>query len=109
MNATHNQAECPKCNGKGFIGRYSHVASGTCFRCAGSGKVSAARVAQDRYKEIDAMHCATLAEAQAFRTAEFVRRFPELAAALAANPDAAYRVANGMGKIRTVCAELAAK
>jgi len=31
--------ECPKCGGQGWFKEYSHIASGTCFKCGGAGKV----------------------------------------------------------------------
>ena len=31
---------CPKCEGHGKIGAYSHVMSGVCFKCNGAGKVA---------------------------------------------------------------------
>lgn len=30
---------CPRCLGKGNIAAFSHIHSGTCFRCEGSGKI----------------------------------------------------------------------
>ena len=32
-----DSAPCPKCNGRGYMGEYSHVKGGVCFRCKGSG------------------------------------------------------------------------
>lgn len=36
MNAT-----CPKCDGTGNLRAFSHIVSGRCFQCAGTGTVSA--------------------------------------------------------------------
>ena len=35
---------CPRCEGKGYISAFNHVAAGTCFRCKGA-KVVAFRAA----------------------------------------------------------------
>jgi DnaJ-class molecular chaperone len=32
--------DCAKCDGKGKIRGFSHIANGTCFTCKGSGKVT---------------------------------------------------------------------
>lgn len=44
MNAQRKGFEmftCGKCNGKGRIREYGHVADGVCFECGGTGKVEA--------------------------------------------------------------------
>jgi hypothetical protein len=38
MTATAN---CPKCSGKGNISYYAGIAGGTCFRCKGTGRITA--------------------------------------------------------------------
>lgn len=30
---------CPRCLGNGYLGQYSHVQDGICFRCKGSGEI----------------------------------------------------------------------
>ena len=32
--------ECPRCDGRGFMDEFSHIASGRCFLCGGSKKIS---------------------------------------------------------------------
>ena len=36
--ALEDAGTCYRCNGKGYINGYSHVAAGVCFRCKGNGK-----------------------------------------------------------------------
>jgi hypothetical protein len=31
---------CPKCDGKGYIQEYGHIAGGVCFQCNGNGRKS---------------------------------------------------------------------
>lgn len=50
---------CPKCNGKGNISAYSHVKSGVCFRCWGTG--------HDLRAEKSALHAAVNALRQEYR------------------------------------------
>jgi len=103
-----NQAECPKCCGKGNIPAFAGIAGGVCFKCAGAGVVNATRSKANRFAEINAMHCPTLAEAQAYRLSEFSRRFPELVDSLSADAESLYAVRNGCGKLRWVVERLTA-
>lgn len=44
---------CPKCNGKGYIPEYGHIASGVCFLCNGRGYIDrAGKPAQLRLKNV---------------------------------------------------------
>ena len=40
--------DCPKCEGHGKIGAYSHVMLGVCFKCGGSGKVASKPAAKSQ-------------------------------------------------------------
>lgn len=60
-------AKCEKCDGKGQIDWYSHVAQGVCFSCKGSGTVrgkSAATLAREAAKKAqqEANRAAVVAE-----------------------------------------------
>lgn len=37
---TYTKKTCPKCNGKGTLDQYHHIAGGQCFRCNGTGEVN---------------------------------------------------------------------
>jgi hypothetical protein len=91
---------CHKCDGSGHIRAFSHILGGVCFTCAGSGRVEVRRPAANRYSPINAMHCETLAEAQAFRMAEFGRRFPELVGKM--DDRSRNLIANGCGNLRSI-------
>ena len=36
---TYTKQTCPKCNGKGTLDQYHHIADGQCFHCNGTGEV----------------------------------------------------------------------
>lgn len=36
---------CPRCNGQGFIPKYSHIENGRCYKCGGAKQISIRRVA----------------------------------------------------------------
>jgi hypothetical protein len=36
---------CPRCNGQGYIPKYSHIENGRCFKCGGAKQISIRRVA----------------------------------------------------------------
>ena len=40
MQVTTESCTCPKCDGKGKLRAFSHIANGDCFLCGGSGTVS---------------------------------------------------------------------
>jgi hypothetical protein len=40
MKTAKEICECPKCGGSGYIQAFAGIANGTCFRCAGTGKVA---------------------------------------------------------------------
>jgi hypothetical protein len=44
-----NLIECYRCNGKGFIPGFEHVANGRCFLCMGSGKLDAKKMKNVSY------------------------------------------------------------
>lgn len=44
------EANCGKCEGKGFLSHYAGIANGTCFSCGGSGvRLKHARSRQPKY------------------------------------------------------------
>ena len=61
---------------------------------------------QNKFSSINAMHCETLAEAQAFRIATFCERFPELVEKLQENQEVFYWVKNGMGNLNDLVEKL---
>lgn len=46
---------CPRCNGKGNITYYGHIAGGVCFKCEGLGKVKAVRQRPIKAKPLSQM------------------------------------------------------
>ena len=92
--------ECYKCGGSGFIEAFSGIANGICFTCGGTGKVALRIQKQSKFSPINAMHCRTLKEAQAFRMAEFANRFPAITLTL----DDEYKIKNGCGNLRQIVA-----
>lgn len=88
---------CPRCNGKGFIQGFGHVADGRCFACAGAGKLSAsAKSLNDAERaglEYEA-HCKEV-EARAC-TEKQERAIGQIARKLGLSPAALVATANGM-------------
>jgi len=96
--------DCYKCGGSGYIPAFSGIANGVCFTCAGTGKVSFRVAKRNRFTDINAMHCKTLEEAQAFRLAEFAKRFPNVSL----TPADKYRVENGCGNLKQIVSQYGA-
>jgi len=56
-------APCPKCNGRGVLPGYHHIARGVCFRCGGTGYDA------DAYEEIVGRKLSEFADAKAAKAA----------------------------------------
>ena len=106
MNNQTQTCECYKCGGSGYIQAFAGIANGVCFTCGGTGKVAFRKTKVNKFSAINAMHCRSLAEAQAFRLAEFANRFPGIQ--LTAQDQ--WDVKNGCGQLKQIVAkyELAA-
>ncbi|WP_426491257.1 hypothetical protein [Hymenobacter sp. 102] len=82
---------CPRCNGKGTISKYSYVQKGVCFRCKGTGTVELslreemklairqARQEQNAAFLHDELRAELIAEARAANKLELIRElYPDL-------------------------------
>jgi hypothetical protein len=93
------KCECLKCGGSGYIAAFAGIANGICFTCAGSGtvEIKAARK-QNKFSQINAMHCETLEDAQNYRMEQFSIRFPNVVL----TEEDRVKIANGCGKIKSI-------
>ena len=96
------KCECLKCGGSGYLAAFAGIANGICFTCVGSGivEIKAPRK-QNKFSQINAMHCETLKDAQDYRMAQFSSRFP----GLVLTEDDQYKIANGCGKLQSIVAK----
>lgn len=73
----NTQTTCPRCAGTGNLTEYFHVRDGVCFKCNGTGKVNAPRVAK-----VSAAAVAKKAEKQAAVDAKYAVYQMEVKAAM---------------------------
>lgn len=70
-NDTRNHnVPCPRCDGKGYINGFGHIADGRCFLCGGGRVISVAKLSESEWAKratglltYDAAHCVAMAAA----------------------------------------------
>src|SRR4051812_13317988 len=88
---------CPRCNGKGFISGFGHVADGRCFACAGAGKLSASAKSLSEAERAGLEMTAHMEATQARAcTDKQERAIGQIARRLGVSPAALVATANGM-------------